>query len=92
MRLGLVGDERRGAAGCRPPYRVKNSSIGVLGPGARLAGDDMRSLLQQAQEFAREWRELRAIVRSKLCGKLLRCPLEACPALSLPACLLVPSQ
>lgn len=90
IRLALVEGERREGAVCRPPYRVKNSSIGVLGAAAsHLAAHDMRSLLRQAQEFARQWQELRAIHRSKLCGKLLRCPLEARPPTSLPAFLLV---
>eukprot|EP00884_Botryococcus_braunii_P002065 jgi/Botrbrau1/1185/Bobra.0162s0066.1 len=59
-----------------PPYNVKNSSIGVLALSLAIPQERMQLIFQEAQLFAKEWVELRAVVKSKLCGQLLCRPLE----------------
>lgn len=57
---------------------ITTTSAGVFALHADIREAQLRALLTEAQHFAAEWVELRAVHQHKLSGRLLRTPLQVC--------------
>jgi hypothetical protein len=74
--LDLIACSERIKCHDRPPFKVQSGLLGVLALPDGLMRSTMADILRVAQEFAAEWIELRAVVRSKLFSRCLSLPLQ----------------
>lgn len=61
---------------CRKPDTVHVGPVGVLALHPDVDTRELAAMIADAQEFATEWAELRAVLQNRLHGRCLRSPLQ----------------
>ena len=61
---------------CRNPDTVHVGPVGVLALHPDVGTRQLAAMIADAQEFASEWAELRAVLQNRLHGRCLRSPLQ----------------
>ena len=67
---------RCGTGLCRKPDTVHVGPVGVLALPPDVDTRELAAMVADAQEFATEWAELRAVLQNRLHGRCLRSPLQ----------------
>ena len=76
--LACTGRSNRCSTGLyRKPDTVHVGPVGVLALPPDVDTRELAAMVADAQEFATEWAELRAVLQNRLHGRCLRSPLQA---------------